>query len=49
VATHRAFVVGTNEAGMKLGGAVRGADAAVWRKADVGSASGELFQQIDER
>jgi Uma2 family endonuclease len=39
---HREFVVGTNEAGMKLGGAVRGADAAVWRKADVGSASGGL-------
>jgi Uma2 family endonuclease len=36
---HPDFVVGTNEAGMKLGGAVRGADAAVWRKADVGPAS----------
>lgn len=39
---HREFVVGTNEAGMKLGGAVRGADAAVWRKADVSEPSGGL-------
>jgi Uma2 family endonuclease len=31
---HRGFVVGTNEAGMKLGGEVRGADAAVWLEAD---------------
>src|SRR5437867_1259604 len=30
------FEVGTNEAGMLLGEDVRGADAAVWRRADVG-------------
>lgn len=29
------FVVGSNEAGMLLGGEVRGADAAVWRKSDI--------------
>lgn len=33
--THPDFVVGTNEAGMKLDGDVRGADAAVWRRADL--------------
>lgn len=33
----RDFVVGTNEAGMKLGPDIRAADAAVWRRADVGS------------
>jgi Uma2 family endonuclease len=31
--SHPEFVVGTNEAGMILGGDVRGADAAVWRAA----------------
>jgi Uma2 family endonuclease len=31
--THDDFVIGTNEAGMLLGGDVRGADAAVWRAA----------------
>jgi len=36
------FVVGGNEAGMKLGGDVRAADAAVWRRADVGSPSGRV-------
>jgi Uma2 family endonuclease len=36
------FVVGGNEAGMKLGGDVRAADAAVWRLADVGPRSGRL-------
>jgi Uma2 family endonuclease len=39
---HREFVVGTNEAGMLLAGAVRGADAAVWRKQDLGTSSGGL-------
>lgn len=39
---HRDFVVGTNEAGMKLGGAIRGADAAVWRKVDAGELTGGL-------
>jgi len=32
--TRREFVVASSEAGMILGGEVRGADAAVWRKAD---------------
>jgi Uma2 family endonuclease len=31
---HGDFVFGTNEAGMLLGGDVRGADAAVWRRTD---------------
>jgi Uma2 family endonuclease len=35
--TRPEFVVGGNEAGMKLGGDVRAADAAVWRGADLGS------------
>lgn len=29
---HREFVVGTNEVGMLLGGSVRAADAAIWRR-----------------
>lgn len=32
---HPEFVVGTNEAGMKLSGDVRAADAAVWRRTDL--------------
>ena len=36
------FVVGGNEAGMKLGGDVRAADAAVWRAADLGPRTGHL-------
>lgn len=39
---HRDFVLGTNEAGMMLGGAVRAADVAVWRKADAGEVTGGL-------
>jgi Uma2 family endonuclease len=38
--SHTEFVVGTNEAGMKLGDEVRGADAAVWRRADLGPSTG---------
>ncbi len=38
--THGAFVVGGNEAGMLLGGEVRGAEAAVWRRADLGPRTG---------
>lgn len=38
------FVVGTNEAGMKLGDDVRAADAAVWRRADVGVRTGGLLR-----
>jgi len=33
-ANGRSFIVGTNEAGMKLGDDVRAADAAIWRSAD---------------
>ena len=36
------FVVGGNEAGMKLGGDVRAADAAVWRAADLGPRTGHV-------
>jgi Uma2 family endonuclease len=37
---HRDFVVGGNEAGMILGGDVRGADAAVWRRIERGPTTG---------
>lgn len=40
--THPEFLVGTNEAGMKLGDEVRGADAAVWRAADAGERRGKF-------
>ena len=36
---HPDFCVGGNEAGMKLGRDVRGADAAVWRRGDLGAAT----------
>jgi Uma2 family endonuclease len=36
------FIVGGNEAGMKLGGDLRAADAAVWRAADAGERSGRV-------
>lgn len=36
------FVVGGNEAGMKLGHDIRAADAAIWRRADVGPSTGRL-------
>lgn len=39
---HRDFVLGTNEAGMRLAGATRAADAAIWRRADLGRATGGL-------
>lgn len=41
-AHHPEFVVGANEAGMKLGADIRAADAAVWRRAAVGPATGRL-------
>jgi Uma2 family endonuclease len=41
---HLDFVVGGNEAGVKLGGDIRAADAAVWRRADVGPSVGRLRQ-----
>ncbi len=37
---HPEFVVGGNEAGMTLGGETRGADVAIWRKADLGPHTG---------
>ncbi len=40
--TRPEFIVGGNEAGMKLGGDVRAADAAVWRAADVRERSGHV-------
>lgn len=39
------FVVGSNEAGMLLGGEIRAADAAVWRAADAAERSGRLRRQ----
>ncbi len=39
---HVDLVVGANEAGMKLGDDVRAADAAVWRRADVGPSVGRV-------
>ena len=36
VRAHPEFAVGTNEAGMRLGDATRGADGAVWRRKDLG-------------
>ena len=42
VRTHPEFVLGTNEAGMRLRGATRAADAAVWRRSDVGAYRGGL-------
>lgn len=40
VRSHRAFVVGGNEAGMLLGGDVRAADAAIWRRSELGDYTG---------
>jgi Uma2 family endonuclease len=40
--THREFVVAGNEAGMLLGGENRGADAAVWRRAELGPHRGKF-------
>ncbi|MEQ9322491.1 MAG: Uma2 family endonuclease [Polyangiaceae bacterium] len=40
--SHDDFRVGSNEAGMKLGDEVRAADAAVWRRADLGPSTGGL-------
>ena len=42
IRTHPDFVLGTNEAGMRLGGATRAADAAIWRRTDVRGYSGGL-------
>jgi Uma2 family endonuclease len=40
IRSHPDFVLGSNEAGMLLEGEVRGADAAIWRRADVGGSKG---------
>jgi Uma2 family endonuclease len=37
-----AFILGTNEAGMRLAGATRAADAAIWRRKDLGPYEGGL-------
>ena len=37
---HPEFIVGSNEAGMILGGEIRGADAAIWRREDLGERTG---------
>ncbi len=42
VRKHPEFVLGANEAGMRLGGATRAADAAVWRRTDLGPYQGGL-------
>jgi Uma2 family endonuclease len=42
VASHPEFVVGSNEAGMKLGDSVRAADAAVWRRSALGELTGRV-------
>lgn len=39
---HPEFVLGTNEAGMRLLGATRAADAAIWRRSDLGAYEGGL-------
>jgi len=42
VRRHPDFVLGTNEAGMRLGDATRAADAAIWWRADLGAYDGRL-------
>ncbi len=42
VRSHPEFVLGANEAGMRLGGATRAADAAIWRKVDARHRTGGL-------
>lgn len=42
VRSHPEWVLGTNEAGIRLRGATRAADAAIWRRADLGSYHGGL-------
>jgi Uma2 family endonuclease len=36
------YVLGTNEAGMRLAGSTRAADAAIWKRADLGKYTGGL-------
>jgi Uma2 family endonuclease len=40
VRAHPEFVVGTSDAGMHIGEDTRGADAAIWRRADLGPLTG---------
>jgi hypothetical protein len=40
VRPHADFVLGTNEAGMRLAGATRASDAAIWRRSDFGFGTG---------
>ena len=42
VRKNNAFVLGTNEAGMRLAGSTRAADAAIWRRSDVSAYTGGL-------
>jgi Uma2 family endonuclease len=42
VRSHTGFVLGTNEAGMRLAGATRAADAAIWSRTDAGAYTGGL-------
>lgn len=42
VRAHRDFVLGSNEAGMRLGGSTRAADAAIWRRLEAGPRTGGL-------
>jgi Uma2 family endonuclease len=42
VRNHSEFLLGTNEAGMRLANATRAADAAVWRRSDTGAHAGRL-------
>jgi Uma2 family endonuclease len=39
---HPEFIIGGNEAGMKLGNDIRAADAAIWKLADTGRSTGKL-------
>jgi Uma2 family endonuclease len=42
VRAHANFVLGTNEAGMRLAGATRAADVAIWERARLGARTGGL-------
>lgn len=42
VRLHSEYVLGTNEAGMRLSGATRAADAAIWKRSDLGAYTGGL-------
>jgi Uma2 family endonuclease len=44
--THPEFILGTNEAAIRLGDDVRGADAAIWRRDALGEATGGIAQAV---